>query len=78
MKAIMSKDGKIMKMVQYGGAVFSRFCPKCGQEVNPAMYLSVNRFMAEVIKKLPHFADGKCRDCKDVKLPFLGWEIDLI
>ena len=69
---------KIMKMVQYGGAVFSRFCPKCGEKAKPNKYLSVNRFMSEAVKKLPHLTDGKCRSCGDIKFPFLGWEADLV
>jgi len=69
---------KIMKMVQYGGAVFSRFCPKCGEEAKPAKSLSVNRFMMQSINKQSHTVDGECLNHKGIKLAFLGWEADLV
>lgn len=65
-------NGKIMKMVQYGGAIFSRFCPKCGKEAKPSKYLSVNKFMAQHLGKQSHSAEGVCVDCGSIKLPFLG------
>lgn len=73
----MNKE-KIMKMVQYGGAIFSRFCPKCGKETKPERTISINHFMINFLKKRPHTANGKCNDCGSVRLPFLGWESDLI
>jgi len=68
----------IMKMAQYGGAVFSRFCPKCGKEAKPDSKLSVNAFMNQFLRKEAHSVGGKCKDCGFIRLPFLGWETDLI
>ena len=62
-----------MKLIQYGGAVFSGNCQQCGSVAKTPKNLSVNRFMDEHANSEPHTILGRCKEHGRVKLPFVGF-----
>lgn len=63
----------MVNIKQYGGALFSANCPKCGKGVKTPTSLSVNQFMSQCVQNKPHTIKAQCK-CGEIKLPFIGWE----
>lgn len=62
---------------QYLGAFFSNHCPKCGKKAKMPGDFSVNKFMSELSRDIPHTIRGRCAKCGGVDLPFVGFEEDI-
>ena len=65
------------KFIQYGGALFSAKCPKCGRIAKPWKSMSVNRFMSDFTSKKEQTAPADCKKCGYVRIKFICFEKDV-
>lgn len=61
------------KITQYGGALFSNACSKCGEVCKMPKDISVNHFMTEHLEDEPHKVSGVCKEHGQTDLSFIGW-----
>lgn len=65
----------IRKLVQYGGAVFTANCPKCGEDLETPKDMSVNEFTRQMNDKENPKMLGECVHCLSQEMEFVGFLI---